>query len=359
MKKPLPVLALVAAAALVAPAAFSQHPSTAPMPGPAVIHPEETHLLHLRQLTSGGENAEGYWSADGKRIIYQRRNQAEGLTCDQEFVLDVATGESRKVSAGKGRVTCGYFYDHDERVFYGSTELAAAGCPAAPDFSKGYVWPMYEGYDIVSHALDGGGFKRLTDTPGYDAEATLSPDGKTIVFTSVRDGDLEIYLMATDGSNVRRLTHEPGYDGGAFFSHDGKRIVYRRDSYVDEAGLSRYKELLAQHLYQPRVLEIWLMDADGRNKRQVTRLGVASFAPYFHPDDRRIIFSSNYPEPRGRNFDLYMIGDDGKGLERITSEPSFDGFPMFSPDGKRLVFASNRGGKVPGETNLFLVDWVE
>jgi Tol biopolymer transport system component len=371
MRKAARALALGAAAALGTTAAFSQHSPpvpagpapaglpAAPLPGPAVIHPEETHFKNLRQLTAGGENAEGYWSADGRQIVFQRRNEAEGLKCDQEFVLDLATGVRRTVSTGKGRVTCGYFYDHDRRVFYGSTHLADAACPPPPDFSKGYVWPMYEGYDIVSSALDGSGFKRLTETPGYDAEGTLSPDGKTIVFTSVRDGDLEIYTMATDGKDVKRLTHEPGYDGGPFFSHDGTRIVYRRDVYPDEAGLARYRELLARHLYQPRVLEIWVMDSDGGHKRQVTRLGAASFAPYFHPDDRRIIFSSNHPDPHGRNFDLWMIRDDGTGLERITTEPTFDGFPMFSPDGKKLVFASNRGGHVAGETNLFVVDWVE
>jgi len=361
------VLPLSLAAALAAALASSQHPAVpatpahaAPPPaGPAVIHPDEKHFKNLRQLTFGGENAEGYWSQDGRQISYQRRNAAEGLECDQEFVLDVASGKSRMVSNGKGRVTCGYLYDGGKRVLYGTTALADEKCPPAIDMSKGYVWPMYEGYDIVSHALDGSAFKRLTATPGYDAEATLSPDGKTLVFTSVRDGDLEIYTMATDGTNVKRLTHEPGYDGGPFFSPDGKRIVYRRDAYADDSGLARYKELLAQHLYKPGVLEIWVMDADGSHKRQVTRLGAASFAPYFHPDGERIIFSSNNPEPRGRNFDLWLIRDDGSGLERVTTEPTFDGFPMFSPDGKQLVFASNRGGKVAGETNLFLVDWVE
>jgi TolB protein len=365
-------LALAAAFLLLGPAAFSQHPAAPPVgqpaaaaahggppaAGPAVIRPDEKHFRNLRQLTSGGENAEGYWSPDGTRIIYQRRNAAEGVLCDQEFVVDLATGRSVRVSNGKGRTTCGYFEGGD-RVFYATSFLADPACPPPPDYSKGYVWPMEAGYDIVSQALDGSGLKRLTDAPGYDAEGTLSPDGKTIVFTSVRDGDLEIYTMDVDGKNVKRLTHEPGYDGGPFFSHDGKRIVYRRDAPEDAAGLARYRELLARHLYRPGVLEIWVMDADGSHKRQVTRLGAASFAPYFHPDDHRIIFSSNYPEPRGRNFDLYMIQDDGTGLERITTEPSFDGFPMFSPDGKKLVFASNRGGKVPGETNLFVVNWVE
>jgi Tol biopolymer transport system component len=255
-------------------------------------------------------------------------------------------------------VTCGYLYGTG-RVLYATTALADPACPPPTDMSKGYVWPMYPSYDIVGHALDGSAFQRLTDTPGYDAEATLSPDGRTIVFTSVRDGDLEIYTMATDGKDVKRLTREPGYDGGPFFSHDGKRIVYRRDAHPDEASLARYREALAQHLYRPGTLEIWVMDADGSNKRQVTSLGAASFAPFFHPDDRRIVFSSNHPNPRGRNFDLWMIRDDGTGLERVTTEPTFDGFPMFSPDGKQIVFASNRGGKVAGETNLFLADWVE
>jgi Tol biopolymer transport system component len=367
---------LAAAAALAAAQAFSQAPPAgqagppktdhgaearqAPAPpGPAVVHPDERHFRNLRQITFGGQNAEGYWSPDGERIIYQRTNEAEGVPCDQAFVFDVASGQSRRVSNGKGRVTCGYFLDGGASVLYASTHLADASCPPAADHSRGYAWPMHPGYDIVSHALDGTRERRLTDTPGYDAEATLSPDGRTIVFTSVRDGDLEIYTMATDGTGVRRLTHEPGYDGGPFFSPDGKRIVYRRDVHPDDASLARYRELLAQSLYRPGALEIWVMDADGGNKRQVTRLGAASFAPFFHPDGRRVIFSSNYPNPRGRAFDLYLIGDDGTGLEKVTSEPSFDGFPMFSPDGRRLVFASNRGGKVQGETNLFLVDWVE
>jgi Tol biopolymer transport system component len=353
------VLPLALTAAFAAAVAFSQQPHAAPPPGPAVIHPDETHFRNLRQLTFGGENAEGYWGPDGKAIVYQHRNAAEGVACDQEYVLELATGSSRRVSNGQGRVTCGYLYDGGKRVLYATTALTSAACPAPPDMSKGYVWPMHESYDIVSHALDGSDFKRLSETPGYDAEATLSPDGKTIVFTSERDGDLEIYTMATDGTNVKRLTHEPGYDGGPFFSPDGKRIVYRRDAYPDDTGLARYKELLVRHLYRPGVLEIWVMDADGSRKRQVTKLGAASFAPYFHPDGRRIIFASNHPELHGRNFDLWLIGDDGTGLERLTSEPTFDGFPMFSPDGKQLVFASNRGGKIAGETNLFLVEWRE
>lgn len=322
----------------------------------SLLRPDETHLRNLRQLTFGGENAEAYWSSDGRSLIYQ--HSGEGVPCDQEFVLDLKSGASRRVSTGQGKTTCGYFLK-GARVLYASTHLAAPECPTRPDYSQGYVWPMYAGYDIVTARADGSDVRRLTDTPGYDAEATVSPDGKTIVFTSVRDGDLELYTMSAEGGAATRLTREPGYDGGAFFSPDGRRIVYRRDAPADEAGMAHYRDLLSRGLYSPGVLEIWVMDRDGGNKRQVTRLGAASFAPYFHPDGRRIVFASNHPDPKGRNFDLYLVSDDGTGLQRITSDPSFDGFPMFAPDGKRLVFASNRGGKARGETNLFVADWVE
>jgi TolB protein len=347
----------VVAAVALALGATASLQAQAPADVSSLIRPDERHLKNLRQLTFGGENAEAYWSPDGKRLIFQARDTADA--CDQAYVMDVASGQRRMVSSGKGRVTCAYFLDGGRRILYASTHFASPDCPPRPDFSRGYVWPMYAGYDIVTAKADGSDARRLTETPGYDAEATLSPDGQTIVFTSLRDGDLEIYTMKTDGTGVKRLTHEPGYDGGPFFSPDGRRIVYRREASSDEGVLDRYRSLLAQGLYAPGALEIWIMDRDGGRKRQVTHLGAASFAPYFHPDGKRIIFSSNHPEPKGRNFDLYLVGDDGTGLERVTSEPTFDGFPMFSPDGKRLVFASNRGARVRGETNVFVADWVE
>ena len=342
---------------LIASATGTAEPPSSPPPSPSLLHPDEGHLRNLRQLTFGGENAEAYWSPDGRSLVFQSSH--EGVPCDQEFVIDVETGATRRVSTGKGKTTCGYFLDHGRRVLYASTHLASPDCPPRPDYSKGYVWPMYSGYDIFSASLEGSDVRRLTSTPGYDAEATVSPDEKTVVFTSLRDGDLEIYTMDPKGGRVKRLTHEPGYDGGAFFSRDGRRIVYRRDAPADEAALGRYRELLKDGLYAPGSLELWVMDRDGGGKRQVTRLGAASFAPYFHPDGRRIIFASNHPDAKSRNFDLYLVRDDGTGLERVTSDPAFDGFPMFSPDGKHLVFASNRGGKARGETNLFVADWVE
>jgi Tol biopolymer transport system component len=354
------LLGALAALVLAAAGLRAQAPPSAAAPPPAdasrLLRDDEKHLRNLRQLTFGGENAEAYWSPDGKELVFQARPTGEG--CDQAFVIDVATGARRRVSSGEGRVTCAYFLDQDRRLLYSSTHLASPDCPPRPDFSQGYVWPMYAAYDIVTVKADGSDLRPLTRTPGYDAEATVSPDGKAIVFTSVRDGDLEIYTMKPDGSDVRRLTSEPGYDGGPFFSPDGKRIVYRRDA-VDEAGLLRYRELLGRGLYAPGTLEIWVMDRDGANKRQVTRLGAASFAPFFHPDGKRIVFSSNHPDPKGRNFDIFLVRDDGTDLERVASDPTFDGFPMFSPDGKRLVFASNRGAVARGETNVFVADWVE
>ena len=256
-----------------------------------------------------------------------------------------------------GRTTCAYFFPGADRLLYSSTHHVSPACPPRPDYSRGYVWALYE-YDLYTTDHRGGSLRRLTETPGYDAEATVSPDGGTIVFTSVRDGDLDIYTMDADGGNVRRLTTEEGYDGGAFFSPDGRQIVYRAHHPAGEA-LADYRSLLRAGLVRPTTLEIWVMDADGSNKRQVTRNGAANFAPFFHPDGRRIIFSSNLHDPRGRNFDLYLVGADGTGLERVTTFGEFDGFPMFSPDGKQLVFGSNREAARRGDTNVFIADWVE
>jgi len=316
----------------------------------------EVHLRNIRQLTFGGQNAEAYFSRSGRQLIFQRQGADSG--CDQEFVMNVDGTGLHRVSNGKGRTTCGYFFDDDRRIFYSTTEHASAACPPRPDYSKGYVWALYN-YDIYVATADGLGARRIATNPGYDAEGTLSPDGKTIVFTSLRDGDLDIYTMDVDGKHVKRLTHTLGYDGGPFFSPDGKQIVYRAYHPQTAADSSDYRALIAQHLVRPVRMDIWVMDADGAHQRQVTNLGGASFAPYFHPDGKRIIFASNYKNPRSRNFDLFLVNVDGSGLEQITTSPEFDAFPMFSPDGRKLVWASNRNGQVQGETNIFIADWVE
>jgi TolB protein len=329
-------------------------------PSPSVvIQPEagEVHLANVRQITFGGNNAESYFSRSGRQLVFQRQEQVN-TGCDQQYIINVDGTGLRRVSNGLGRTTCGYFYDNDRRIFYSSTFKNSPDCPAPPDRSRGYVWPLGH-LEIYSSRTDGSDLQQLTSNGAYNAEGTLSPDGRTIIFTSTKDGDIELYTMNVDGSNVRRLTNRVGYDGGAFFSPDGSKIVWRAGYPATAADSADYLSLLGQRLVRPSRVELWIADADGSNPRQVTQLGGAIFAPFFHPDGRRIIFSSNYENPRSRNFDLYLIQVDGSGLRKITSHPDFDGFPVFSPDGRKLVWASNRNPKMEGETNLFIADWVE
>ena len=328
------------------------------------VLPVEPHLANIRQLTRGGENAEAYFSFDGRRLTLQ--SSRPPYECDQIFLMDVPAPDiadvpaaGRLVSTGAGRTTCSYFLPDGQSVLYSSTHGAEAACPPKPSFERGYVWPLYPSYDIYQAGLDGRIIRQLTNSPGYDAEATISPDGTSIVFTSDRDGDLELYTMNLDGTHVKRLTNKPGYDGGAFFSPDSKRICYRAHHPTDPSELAEYRSLLAEHLIKPGVLDLMVMDRDGGNQRVVLSNGKANFAPFFHPSGRKLIFASNMADPKGRDFDIYLVNLDGTGQTRITFNETFDGFPMFSPDGKRLVFASNRLAETPGETNIFLADWVE
>lgn len=321
-------------------------------------NPGETHLAHIRRITSGGQNAEAYYSAGGTRLIFQHTPPADSGGCDQEYVIDVDGTGLERVSNGKGRTTCGYFFAGDRKIFYASTAARDSACPPRPDYSHGYVWALYD-YDIYAADSDGSHAVRLTDNPQYDAEGTLSPDGKTIVFTSLRDGDLDIYTMDTDGTHLKRLTHTLGYDGGPFFSPDGRLIVYRAYHPRTAADSAEYRSLLAQGLVRPTQMDLWVMNADGSDQHQITFLPGASFAPSFFPGGTRIIFSSNYRDPTTEHFDLYAVNLDGTDLEPITTDHTFNAFPMFSPDGKHLVWASNRGAQVPHETNLFIADWVE
>lgn len=318
----------------------------------------EVHLSNIRMLTNGGENAEAYLSFGQNRLIYQ--STSGGLNCDQIFIMNTDGSSKHMVSTGKGRTTCAYFLPGDNKILYSSTHLASAECPTPPDRSKGYVWQLYDSFDIFTADSDGSNPKQLTKEKGYDAEATVSPKGDRIVFTSTRDGDPEIYTMNIDGTDIKRLTFEKGYDGGPFFSFDGSRIVFRASRPKTEAELKDYEELVRDGYVRPTALEIYVMDADGSNIHQVTNFGKASFAPFFHPDGKRIIFSSNINSKKGpMNFDLYMINTDGTGLEQITFDESFDGFPMFTSDGKHLVFASNRHSQKKGDTNIFIADWIE
>ncbi|MBP7147801.1 MAG: PD40 domain-containing protein [Acidobacteria bacterium] len=348
-------LALALAFALLGCAHPNADPPAAGVRKTFAPDPRERHFSELTMLTDGAENAEAYFAFGGEQLVFQ--SSRPPYACDQIYAMGLDGSAPRLVSTGRGRTTCSYFLPGDREILYASTHLASAKCPDPPDRSRGYVWPIYAEYDLFTVRAGGGEPRRLTDAPGYDAEATVSPRGDRIVFTSTRDGDLDIYSMKLDGSDVRRLTDEVGYDGGAFYSPDGRQIVYRAHHPEKPEEIAEYQQLLAEHMIRPGRLEIWIMNADGSQRRQVTRLGAASFAPFFHPSGKKIIFSTNYPDPRGREFDLYMVDLDGSNLERVTYSGDFDGFPMWAPDGRRFVFCSNRHNSKPGETNVFVTTW--
>jgi len=340
--------------------ALTKDPNPARDEAKMAVLATEAHLADLRQLTHGGENAEAYWSFDGVELILQARPTGSG--CDRIFRMRVGDDPPvlLPVSSGQGATTCSFFLPGNQRVIFASTHLGGTACPPRPDRSQGYVWALYDSYDIFRANADGTGVTRLTDAPGYDAEGTVCKKDGSIVFTSVRDGDIDLYRMDADGKNVRRLTSTPGYDGGAFFNDDCTKIVWRASRPKEGKDLDEYKRLLARGLVRPTKLEIYVADADGGEPVQLTYLDAASFAPFWHPSQKRILFSSNYGDPKGREFDLFAVDIDGTNLERITSAPGFDGFPMFSPDGQYLAFSSNRA-TAPGaeDTNVFIARWVD
>lgn len=332
----------------------------------ALIDPRETHLANVRQLTFGGQNAEAYFSADGKRLTFQ--SVRDGHDCDQQYVMNIDGSDVRRISTGTGRTTCGWWIDGDQRILFSSTHGSDPNCPPKPDYSRGYVWPVYPAYRIYTVKPDGSDLRPLYpknlkkgEKPGYNAESVVSPDGKRIVFTSDRGGDLDIWVMDSDGTHAKQLTHTLGYDGGPWWSPDGKQICFRAYHPETPAEISDYKSLLKQHLIRPTTLDIYVMDADGSHVRRITndkKDNIASFAPSWTHDGKSLVFGSNRDDPMRRKFEVYRINLDGSGLERITFGDQFDGFPNFSPDGKRFVWASNRNGKQPHETNLFIADWV-
>ncbi len=342
--------------ALVCLAAQGSTMSSWPDSMPVASFPGERHLANVRQLTFGGQNAEAYWSPDGTKLIFQSR-QPE-YPDEQIFTMNADGSNKRLVSTGLGRCTCSYYFPDMDSILFSSTHERQPGPQQKADMSKGYVWMVNPNFAIYRADPNGGNLSKLIDKGGYVAETTIAPNGKYLVFTGNFEGDLEIYRADLDGSNIKRLTHHPGYDGGPFVSWDSRWVVYRRDTISSKGQLDGYRSLLKENLVRPTKLEIFLMDPDGKHNRQVTHLGAASFAPFMFPDDSKIIFASNYGDPKGREFDLFTVNVDGTHLERITFAPEFDGFPMFTRDGKKLVWASNRGGKAPHETNIFVADWV-
>jgi len=342
------------------------HVSTANIELDSLRYPMEKHLANIKQLTFGGDNAEAYWSFDSHKLTFQATRSAWNASCDQIFMIDLkqpldTSKAPQLISTGKGRTTCSYFMKGNKTILYASTHEAGEACPPAPErmVDGKYVWPIFPSFDIFVADLNGKIVKKLTDTDGYDAEATVSPNGDKIVFTSIRSGDLELYTMNTDGSNVKQITNTLGYDGGAFFSPDGSKLVFRASRPTTKEEVDLYTSLLAKNLVQPVAMELFVCNVDGSDMRQLTHLGKANWAPFFTPKGDKIIFSSNYAAPKGYQFNLYLINLDGTGLEQVTYDEVFASFPMFSPDGNKISFSSNRNNGGTHDTNLFVADWVE
>ena len=332
------------------------------------IHfPGEDHFSNVRQLTFGGDNAEAYFSFDGAYLVFQRTNAKEGIPCDQIFMGKIPQSPSesfqpKRISNGKGRTTCAFFFPDGKHLLYASTHLGSPDCPPVPDRSKfgnKYIWPVYSSFDIFKADTNGRIVKRLTRTPGYDAEATLSPKGDRILFTSMRDGDLDLYTMDLNGKHVKRITKELGYDGGAWFNEDGTKIIWRASRPKTAEEIEEYKSLLSQGMVAPTHMEVWMANADGSDARQLTDFGQANWAPNFTPDSNKFIFCSNHEYKRGFPFNMYLMDKSGGVPEKISRDKGFDAFPMFSPDGRRIVFCSNRNNGGTHDTNIFIADWVK
>lgn len=361
MNKSLPVLVLMVISVF---SLLAQSPKSV---SDSVLFAGEKHFKNIQQLTFGGDNAEAYWSFDGKSIIFQRTNPKEGVNCDQIFIGKVPAHPGEKfsyklVSTGKGRTTCAYFLPDGKHILYASTYKGADTCPPVPDRAKygnKYIWPLYNSYDIFKADLNGKIVKQLTTAKGYDAEGTLSPDGRKMIYCSNKEGDLDLYIMDLASGKEKKITNTLGYDGGAWFSPDGKKIVWRASRPSTEEEVKEYKELLAAGFVAPTNMEIWVSDADGKNAKQITHLKQANWAPNFTPDSRHIIFCSNHEYKRGFPFNMYLIDLNGNGLDKISRDKGFDAFPMFSPDGRKIIFSSNRNNGGTRDTNLFLADWVE
>ena len=332
----------------------------------ALLYDGEKNLKNIKQLTFTGDNAEAYWSFDDSKLVFQVKNSDWGIDCDQIFITDTNNYNMNieipnMISTGFGRTTCSYFLPGDTTILYASTHLSDSLCPPPPQKRQDgkYVWPIYETFDIFISDLDGNIVNQLTNSPGYDAEATVSPKGDKIVFTSIRSGDLELYTCDIDGSNVFQVTNQLGYDGGAFFSNDGKKLVFRSSRPKTNDEVLEYKTLLSQGLVKPTNMELYTCNIDGSELKQITFLGGANWAPFYHPSDKKIIFSSNHQSKRGFPFNLYMIDIDGENLKQITYDSVFDSFPVFSNDGKKIVFSSNRNNGGTRNTNLFIADWLD
>ncbi len=337
-------------------AAFLTAQPPAPADTKAADAAEAKHLKKIRQVTSGFAKAgEGYFRPDGRGIIFQavaapiasilatpKPNQDDYQIHTADLAPDAVP---RLVSTGKGKTTCSFYHPDGKSILFASSHLDPAITegkvegPKGPAYSRtgaSYRWDFDPYMDIFKADPDGSRLVRLTDAPGYDAEGSYSPDGKSIVFTSFRDGDAEIYLMDADGTNVRRITNSKGYDGGPFFSPDGKRILYRSDRKGND------------------LLQVYINNTEGTAERPLTANEFVNWGPYFHPDNRHIIYATS--KHGHANYELYLMDVDTGAEERITHREGFDGLPVFSPDGKKLMWTSS--GRTPDKkSQLFIADF--
>ncbi|MGI9543212.1 MAG: TolB family protein [Cyclobacteriaceae bacterium] len=356
-------LAIFSAPKLTTNKDFHQKEAFSRLTADSLKYPKESHFANIRQLTFGGNNAEAYFSSDGQHLVFQSDYDQWGLQCDQIFTMPVdqpALTKPVMLSTGKGRTTCSYFLPDSQTIVYASTHLGNVACPETPRMVNGkYVWPIYDSFDIFTADLNGNILHQLTDHPGYDAEATLSPNGQKIVYTSTQSGDLELWTMNIDGSEKKQITDGLGYDGGAFFSPDSRRLIFRASRPETPEAQKVYKDLLNEGVVQPTEMELFICNADGSDLKQLTNLGGANWAPFFHPSGEKVLFASNHKSASGRGFNLFMMDLNDDSIEQITYDPTFDAFPMFSPDGSKLVFSSNRNNGGTRDTNIFIADWVD
>jgi Tol biopolymer transport system component len=327
--------------------------------------PERDFLSRIRRLTVEGRRAgEGYWSPDGKRLVFQSEREP-GNPFYQIYVLDLGTGDAKRISPGIGKTTCAFFRPGSDEILFASTHhdpkskqyQDEENAFRASGKERRYAWDYDPEMEIYAHSEKTGALKRLTDVRGYDAEASYSPDGQWIAFSSTREPYArtldakeqkqletdpsyfaEIYIMRADGSGQKRLTSVAGYDGGPFFTHDGTRIVWRR---FDEQGL---------------IADVWTMKLDGSDAKQITNFGAMSWAPYEHPSGEYVLFASN--KLGFENFEVFMVDTAGsKEPIRVTYSNGFDGLPVPSPDGKQLAWTSSRSGGTGTAGQIFLAQW--
>jgi len=324
----------------------------------------DKYMAGITKLTNEGDNGEAYFSPDGQQLIFQ--SSAGGYDCDKIWTMNIDGSDKAMVSPDHGAHTCSFFFSGGDKILYASTSHLEGACPPKADFPPGvrYAWPYYP-YDIFTADLDGSNPVKITDNPKYDAEPIMSADGTSIVFGSIREGDFDIYTMNPDGSNVTRLTTSVGYDGGPWFSPDGSKIVWRAWHPQTEAEKADWQDMIDKDYVKSVPLDLWVMNSDGTDKKRLTENGATNWAPSWHPDGQRVIFSSNKDDWRedyksyGHNFEIYMIDIESKDIERITFNDGFDSFPMFSPDGKKLVFGANRNPEKPRATDVYIADWTE